>query len=288
MTPLEAAANVRAVAREMGEVVGLYQRRKVVPLSDDERQMVRRLTEWCATLLGVHDAFAPSAQTRCPAEIVDGGTFQCEGREGHEGRHWWGGMTWVTPPAEPPTCKGQIVDGGLRLCEVCGPGHVVHCKANREMRDADLRAPAPVAAVQVLRPQPGDIIVLRTEDRISPDTYARLKASAETAFPDMKVVLLDGRVSMEVVRPVTFTGEFPNGETVQFPGHLVPDDAFGQLTVAGDTPSGIVPPTLDLNRYKCHLCGHVGLADVATSAGWRCAGCQAVHRVSVRPNTGDR
>lgn len=42
---------MRSVAHEIGQVLSVYERRKVVPLTADERQMVARLTMWHKRLL---------------------------------------------------------------------------------------------------------------------------------------------------------------------------------------------------------------------------------------------
>jgi hypothetical protein len=53
----------------------------------------------------------PNTQpARCSALNNAPGPFQCEGKHGHVGQHWWGSMTWTDAapaPVEPPPAKGK-------------------------------------------------------------------------------------------------------------------------------------------------------------------------------------
>jgi hypothetical protein len=60
--------------------------------------------------------------------------------------------------------------------------------------------PAP-EAVQVLRLEPGDVLVLRYEHKMRPETIDTISQRLKAFFADNRVMVLDGGASIEVVRP---------------------------------------------------------------------------------------
>lgn len=63
----------------------------------------------------------------------------------------------------------------------------------------------PIEKVSVLRLQPGDYLVLRTDNYMTQEAVACLQESAEAAFPEAKgrVRVIDGGLAAEVLRPET-------------------------------------------------------------------------------------
>jgi hypothetical protein len=62
-----------------------------------------------------------------------------------------------------------------------------------------------VAAAEVLKPQPGDTIVLKFKERLSAAEYARLRASWDeatkgTAAAEQRIIILDGGADIALLR----------------------------------------------------------------------------------------
>jgi hypothetical protein len=82
------------------------------------RALMYRLLDAVKALAAAPPAASPASQpARCSAInnwqwVSDNapGPFQCEGKHGHVGPHWWGSMTWTDAapaPVEPPPAKGK-------------------------------------------------------------------------------------------------------------------------------------------------------------------------------------
>lgn len=63
------------------------------------------------------------------------------------------------------------------------------------------RNPFPVRAVRILTLKPDDIVVLRTSQHLSLHVLERLREHLRRAYTDNKVMILDGGLEIDVVRP---------------------------------------------------------------------------------------
>jgi len=65
-----------------------------------------------------------------------------------------------------------------------------------------LRTAADIAAVEILRLQDGDVVVLRARGKLSRDQIQRLSEIVTPLFPEnVRVMVLDDDISISVVRP---------------------------------------------------------------------------------------
>lgn len=65
--------------------------------------------------------------------------------------------------------------------------------------------PIEVEEVRVLRLQPGDVLVAKVSDRITPETVEAVKWNLESAFPGYRVIVVSG-IDLEVARPEHIDG----------------------------------------------------------------------------------
>lgn len=64
---------------------------------------------------------------------------------------------------------------------------------------SEIELPA-VDEVKILRLQPGDTIVCRTERRLTDEEFAKIGENLKRCFPDSRVAVLDGGATIEVLR----------------------------------------------------------------------------------------